>query len=215
MVLRVTKQRLLITFGENCITFYCQKGLTGKKCMTNENKLWFSDDEIVTRIYSIRGIRVMIDRDLAVLYHVDTRVLNQAVKRNLSRFPDDFMFQLDPQEFEKWKSQFVTSKSGRMGLRKRPWVFSEQGIAMLSSVLNSELAIQMNIRIIRIFTRVRNLIGTHQEILKRLMLLEQNDADQEKKIMLILDYLKSLEIREQQEKSMKDRNRIGFKIPEG
>jgi len=126
----------------------------------------------VTRIYLFRGTRVMIDRDLAALYQVDTRTLNQAVRRNKTRFPDDFMFQLNPFEFANWKSQFVTFKSLRIGLRKRPWVFTEQGIAMLSSVLNSELAIQMNIRIIRIFTRMRKLLETHQEILQRLMVLE-------------------------------------------
>ena len=140
--------------------------------------------------------------------------MNQPVRRNLQRFPHDFMFQLDQTELENWKSQFVTSKNLAMGLRKKPLVFTEQGIAMLSSVLNSNLAIQMNIRIIRVFTKMRKLLETHQEILQRLLVLEKNDVDQDKRIMLILDYLKSLEQQEQHEQAMKNRKRIGFRIGE-
>jgi len=158
-----------------------------------------------------RGMRVMIDRDLAALYQVETKALNQAVRRNLQRFPNDFMFQLGPVELENWKSQIVTSKKVAMGLRKKPLVFTEQGIAMLSSVLNSDLAIHMNIRIIRIFTNMRKLLESNQEIFRRLMALEKNDEDQEKKILLILDYLKSFE-KIQQEESLNDRRRIGYKI---
>lgn len=141
---------------------------------------------------------------------VETRVLNQAVRRNLQRFPDDFMFQLDQVEFENWISQIVTSKKAAMGFRNKPLVFTEQGIAMLSSVLNSNLAIQMNIKIIRVFTQMRKLIETHQEILQRLLVLEKNDGDQDQKIMLILDYLKSMEQKDQEEQSLKNRKRIGF-----
>jgi hypothetical protein len=182
--------------------------------MEEDVKILLSDEAIISRIYAIRGMRVMIDRDLAVIYEVETRVLNQAVRRNLQRFPYDFMFQLDQVEFENWISQIVTSKKAAMGYRTKPLVFTEQGIAMLSSVLNSNLAIQMNIRIIRVFTKMRKLLETHQEILQRLMVLEKNDEDQDKRIMLILDYLKSLEQQEQQEQSMKNRKRIGFKIGE-
>ena len=182
--------------------------------MKNEVDILPTEEGIISLIYTIRGLRVMIDRDLAKLYQVETKVLNQAVRRNLQRFPDDFMFQLNQPEFEIWKSQFVTSKSVAKGLRKKPLAFTEQGIAMLSSVLNSDLAIQMNIRIIRVFTKMRKLLETHQEILQRLMLLEKNDADQEQKIMLILDYLKSIELKDQEDLSLKHRNRIGFKIGE-
>jgi hypothetical protein len=182
--------------------------------MEEDVKILLSDEAIIRRIYTIRGMRVMIDRDLAMIYEVETRVLNQAVRRNLQRFPYDFMFQLDQVEFENWISQIVTSKKAAMGYRTKPLVFTEQGIAMLSSVLNSNLAIQMNIRIIRVFTKMRKLLETHQEILQRLMVLEKNDEDQDKRIMLILDYLKSLEQQEQQEQSMKNRKRIGFKIGE-
>jgi hypothetical protein len=182
--------------------------------MKAEVNMLLSDEAIINRIYTIRGMRVMIDRDLAMIYQVETRVLNQAVRRNLQRFPYDFMFQLDQAEFENWISQIVISKKAAMGYRTKPLVFTEQGIAMLSSVLNSNLAIQMNIRIIRVFTKMRKLLETHQEILQRLMVLEKNDKDQDKRIMLILDYLKSLEQQEQQEQSMKNRKRIGFRIGE-
>ena len=182
-----------------------------EKTMEEHVNLLLSDEAIISRIYTIRGMRVMIDRDLAVLYQVETKVLNQAVRRNLQRFPNDFMFQLGPVELENWKSQFVTSKKVAMGLRKKPLVFTEQGIAMLSSVLNSDLAIHMNIRIIRIFTNMRKLLESNQEIFRRLMALEKNDEDQEKKILLILDYLKSFE-KIQQEESLNDRRRIGYKI---
>jgi hypothetical protein len=182
--------------------------------MKEEVKILISEEVIISRIYTIRGMRVMVDRDLAILYQVETKVLNQAVRRNLQRFPDDFMFQLDQLEFENWKSQFVTSKKTLMGIRKKPLVFTEQGIAMLSSVLNNNLAILMNIRIIRVFTKMRKMVETHQEILQRLFALEKNDEDQNQKIMLILDYLKSMEQQELQEQAIKNRNRIGFRIGE-
>jgi hypothetical protein len=104
-----------------------------------------SEENIVGRIYSVRNKKVMIDRDLANLYGVETRVLNQAVRRNENRFPEDFMFQLTAEEFNDWKSQFVISNADKMGLRKPPLAFTEQGVAMLSSVLNSDSAIMVNI----------------------------------------------------------------------
>ena len=152
----------------------------------------------------------MLDNDLAVLYGVGTRDLNKAVKRNPKRFPKDFMFHLTQKEAGNLMFQFGTSSWG--GRRKLPYAFTEQGIAMLSSVLHSDLAIEMNIRIIRVFTKVRKLLETHQEILQRLLILEKNDEDQEKKIMLILDYLKSMEQREKEEQSLNNRTKIGFKI---
>jgi len=115
----------------------------------------------------------MLDRDLAELYKVETRILNQAVKRNESRFPADFMFRLTAEELKDWKSQNVTSNKEKMGLRKLPLAFTEQGVAMLSSVLNSETAIDVNIQIIRIFSRIRELLITHTEILIKLEQLEK------------------------------------------
>jgi hypothetical protein len=125
----------------------------------------------------IRGHKVILDRDLAILYGVPTRVLNQAVQRNRRRFPSDFMFQLSPNELQNWKSQFVTSNLPLlMGLRKRPYAFTEHGVAMLSSVLRSERAVQVNIVIIRAFVKLRRMLMDDRELAKRV-------ADHEKKIL--------------------------------
>ena len=121
-------------------------------------------DVIKNRIYEVRGQRVMLDRDLAELYNVETKVLNQAVKRNIERFPEDFMFRMDNSEWEFLRSQFVTSKDGRGGVRYTPYVFTELGIAMLSSVLRSETAIQVNINIMRAFVAIRHAIGAWQGV---------------------------------------------------
>ena len=116
-------------------------------------------EEIRTRIHVIRGQQVMLDFDLAELYGVETRVLNQAVRRNIERFPEDFMFQLTDDELRNWKSQIVISNSIKMGLRKNPLAFTEQGVAMLSGVLRSPIAIQVNIRIMRAFVAVRQYLA--------------------------------------------------------
>jgi hypothetical protein len=180
--------------------------------MDTKENLIVPDEVIINKIYFIRDQKVMLDKDLAILYGVGTRDLNKAVKRNANRFPVDFMFQLTKSETEILMFQIGTSSWG--GRRKLPYAFTEQGIAMLSSVLHSDQAVQTNIRIIRVFTKVRKLLETHQEILKRLIVLEKNDEDQEKRIMLILDYLKSLEQKKQEEQNIKDRERIGFRIPD-
>lgn len=137
---------------------------------------------IQSLIYQIRNQRVMFDRDLARLYGVETKVLNQAVRRNIKRFPSDFMFQLNEEEYADLKSQFVTSSWG--GSRKLPFVFTEQGVAMLSGLLNSDVAIAVNINIMRAFVELRNYLYSTQQItadiiaLKtRLELLERNDED--------------------------------------
>jgi len=167
------------------------------------------DKTIINKIYIIREKKVMIDRDLAELYGVETKVLNQAVKRNLKRFPDDFMFQLTDEEFRNLRSQIVTSSWG--GSRFRPMVFTEQGVAMLSSILNSERAISVNIQIIRVFTRMRAMIESHKEILKKLEMLEKKDIELNDKVTLIFEYLKELEQSKQEETDLKQRKRIGFK----
>jgi cell shape-determining protein MreC len=171
--------------------------------------LTLPDETIINKIYIIREKKVMIDRDLAELYGVDTRVLNQSVKRNLKRFPDDFMFQLTDEEFRNLRSQIVTSSWG--GSRFRPMVFTEQGVAMLSSVLNSERAIFVNIQIIRVFTRMRAMIESHKEILRKLEMLEKKDIELDEKVTLIFEYLKELEQSKQEETDLKQRKRIGFK----
>lgn len=117
---------------------------------------------IQSKIYEVRGQRVMLDRDLAEMYGVETRVLNQAVKRNIDRFPPDFMFQLTDGELDIWRSQIVMSNSIKMGIRRNPYAFTELGVAMLSSVLNSKTAIQINIGIMRAFVAIRQMIATPQ-----------------------------------------------------
>ena len=126
--------------------------------------------QIQNLIYTIRGQKVMLDSDLAMLYEVETRVLNQAVKRNIERFPTDFMFQLTKDEFYNLKSQFVISRWG--GIRKMPYVFTEQGVAMLSSVLKSKRAINMNVQIIRTFVAMRTWVLENKELTQRLSDLE-------------------------------------------
>ena len=116
----------------------------------------------------------MLDSDLAELYDVETKVLLQAVKRNRDRFPEDFMFQLDQEEYEALRSQFVTSNKGRGGRRFKPYAFTEQGIAMLSSVLNSKRAIQVNIQIMRTFTKLREMIESNKELKRKLDDMEKN-----------------------------------------
>src|SRR5438132_9406726 len=128
--------------------------------------------QIAQSIYLIRGQRVMLSQDLAILYGVAVKVLNQAVKRNAVRFPTDFVFQLQPEELANLKSQFVTSSWG--GLRRaRPYAFTEQGVAMLSSVLKSKRAVQVNIAIMRAFVRLRELIAGHQDLARKLAELEK------------------------------------------
>ena len=119
------------------------------------NEVTIPTETLMNKIYVIRGVKVMLDTDLAELYGVETKVLNQSVKRNSKRFPEDFMFQLSTPEFEILKSQFVTSSWG--GARKLPFAFTEQGVAMLSGILNSDRAITVNIQIMRIFTNMRKL----------------------------------------------------------
>ena len=127
------------------------------------NEATVNSDNLKTAIYTIRGTKVMLDRDLAHLYQVNTKILNQAVKRNTGRFPSDFMFQLSQEEFKNWKSQIVTSNSDKMGLRRPPYAFTEQGVAMLSSVLHSEVAISINIKIMRAFVELRQIIAAQPE----------------------------------------------------
>ncbi len=115
----------------------------------------------------------MLDRDLAIHYGVETRVLNQAVRRNIARFPDDFMFQLTKEELGNWRSQIVMSNSAKMGIRRRPYAFTEQGVAMLSSVLNSERAIQVNIRIMRTFIKMRQMLMNYQELKQKIEEMEE------------------------------------------
>lgn len=131
-------------------------------------------ETVANRIHVIRAQRVMLDRDLATLYGVETRALVQAVKRNVERFPADFMFQLTPQEFAHWRSQIVMSNSGaKMGLRRPPYAFTEHGALQLASVLNSPRAAEMSIVVVRAFVRLRELLATHKDLAAKLKKLER------------------------------------------
>ena len=145
-------------------------------------------ERIVSKIYIIRNKKVMLDKDLAELYGVKTMVLNQAVRRNIKRFPADFMFQLDKNEMKSLISQIVISK-GRGGTRKLPLVFTEQGVAMLASVLNSDRAINVNIQIIRTFVKIRELLATNEVLQRKVMEMEKKYDSKIKKIFDILQLL--------------------------
>ncbi|MDI6778429.1 MAG: ORF6N domain-containing protein [Patescibacteria group bacterium] len=144
---------------------------------------------IENRIFLIRGKKVMFDRDLARLYDVPTKVLNQSVSRNIARFPEDFMFQLTKNEMKIWKSQIVTSNSDIKGLRKNPYVFTEQGVAMLSSVLRSERAIRVNIQIMRTFTKIREMIINNKALREKIEAMERK---YDKKFRVIFEVIKKL-----------------------
>ena len=175
--------------------------------MAKTNKeLMIPDELVMNRIYLVRGQKVMLDRDLAELYGVETKRLKEAVRRNITRFPDDFMFEMIPEELENWRTQFAISNSEKMGLRRPPFCFTEQGVAMLSSVLNSERAIRVNIQIIRVFTRMREMVMTHKDILLQLEKIEKKLSGHDEDIQLIFKYLKQLLNPPQQ-----PRKRIGFK----
>jgi phage regulator Rha-like protein len=135
-------------------------------------------DNVEKKILIVRGHKVLIDKDLAELYGVETKVLIQAVKRNIDRFPSDFMFQLNNQDVVRLRSQFVTSKSGRGGRRYLPYVFTEQGVAMLSTVLKSERAIKVNIAIMRAFVKLRQMLTSNAQLARKLKTLEKKYDEQ-------------------------------------
>jgi len=140
-----------------------------------------SSQEIENRIFTIRGLQVMIDRDLAELYGVETRALNQAVKRNIDRFPNSFRFQLNGEEFENWKSQNVISNSDKMGLRRPPFVFTEQGVAMLSAVLRSATAVMVSLEIMNAFVALRKTLIFQSGILQRIEGIERKILESDQK----------------------------------
>lgn len=171
-----------------------------------ELQLLVADQKILNRIHVIRGQKVMLDEDLAELYGVDTKRLNEQVKRNIKRFPKDFMMTLTSREFQNLKSQFATSRWG--GRRKLPNAFTEQGVAMLSSVLNSDVAIEVNIRIIRVFSKLREYAMTNRDILIQLAKLEKEVKANKVDIENIFSVL--TELLEKQTPYV-PRRRIGFK----
>lgn len=164
-----------------------------------------TDSDIVQKIYIVRGVKAMLDKDLAEMYGVETKRLKEAVRRNISRFPEDFMFELSESEFFNLRSQFATSSWG--GARYTPMAFTEQGVAMLSSVLRSERAIQVNIQIVRVYTRMRQLIVDNKDLWLKIEKIEQALTKKDEEVQAIFKVLKSLLVKEE-----KPREPIGFKI---
>ena len=162
-------------------------------------------ERIERAILVIRGHKVLLDADLATLYGVETRRLNEQVKRNIDRFPDDFMFQLTKQEFENLKSQFATSSRGWGGKRKIPFVFTEHGALMAASVLNSQKAIEMSILIVRVFVKLRGILSTHKQLATKLAQLERKLSTHDEQIVVLFEA-----IRELMTPPAKPKRRIGF-----
>lgn len=167
------------------------------------NKL-LNEEQVLQLIYKIRNQKVMLDSDLAEMYGVETKALNQAVKRNSDRFPPDFMFQLDEEEWANLRSQIVTSSWG--GRRIAPYAFTEQGVAMLSSVLNSARAIQVNISIIRVFVKVREWALNYSDLQEKIQELQDSESNQNQHINHIYQMIEELV-----KPALKDRAEIGFK----
>ncbi|OGS72681.1 MAG: DNA-binding protein [Flavobacteria bacterium RIFCSPLOWO2_12_FULL_35_11] len=171
-----------------------------------KNEITIPDEIITNKIYLIREQKVMLDEDLAELYKVETKQLKRQVRRNIERFPEDFMFELSKNEFENLRSQFGTSKWG--GTRYAPYAFTEQGIAMLSSVLNSQTAIKVNIQIIRVFTKLRQLFTDNLSLKLEIEEIKKKLSHQNKNIELVFSYLD--ELLEKKENKI-PRKKIGYK----
>lgn len=163
------------------------------------------DESIYRKIYVIRDQKIMLDSDLAELYQVDTKRLNEQVKRNSERFPEDFMFQLTQYEWNNLKSHFATS-SLHGGRRSLPYAFTEHGVLMLSSVLSSKRAIAVNIQIMRVYTRLKEMIQSSKELQERMNILEERLYDQDTKISRVFQY-----VQEMNEESAEPRTRVGYK----
>ena len=177
-----------------------------------------ADELVISRIHTVRAQKVMLDRDLAGLYGVPTKALKQAIRRNADCFPEDFMFEMNKEEFNHWRSQIVTSNAGdRMGLRYAPFCFTEHGVLMISSVLNSETAIMVNIQIIRVFTRMRAMFATHKDVLVQLENLSGAVSHHSRDIKVIFHHLKRMEQEEKDRRLLtqiakpKPRPTVGFK----
>jgi hypothetical protein len=166
------------------------------------------DEVIMQKIYYIRNQKIMLDRDLAVLYGVETKRLKEAVKRNAERFPEDFMFEMTKQEFENWRTQFATSKEDKQGLRYAPFCFTEQGVTMLSCVLSSDRAIKVNIQVIRIFTRIRQILMDNTELRLEIEQIKHKLGNHSKNIELVFQYLDELL---EKKNDPKPRPQIGYK----
>jgi phage regulator Rha-like protein len=175
-----------------------------------KDEITLPDEIVMNKIYFIRGQKVMLDRDLAALYEVDTKRLKEAVRRNINRFPEDFMFEMTEKELQNWRTQIASSNSDKMGLRYMPFCFTEQGVAMLSSVLNSEKAITVNIQIIRIFTKIRQMLIDNTELRLEIEKIKKKLDNQGKNMEVVFQYLDQLL---EKKEIPKTRKQIGYKLP--
>ena len=175
------------------------------------NKALIPKDFVISKIYKIRGQKIILDNDLAALYEVDTKALKQAVKRNLDVFPSHFMFELTKEEHESLRSQFVTSKKGRGGTRYLPMVFTEHGILQAANVLRSKRARFMSVRITEIFINMREVIKTHEELFYQMEEIRTRVSGQDEQISLIFEYIKQFENVKEEEWNQATRDKIGFK----
>jgi hypothetical protein len=169
-----------------------------------------AEEIIINKIYHVRGKQVMLSKDLADLYEVETKVLNQQVKRNLGKFPERYMFQLTEEEYNRLRSQNVTLKRGQH-LKYLPFAFTEHGILMISSILNSDRANKVNMLIIDTFIKLRELMFLHKDEIHQLEQIQVKLEAHDKKIMVIFEYLKQIEKSKLQESEQKNRHRIGYK----
>jgi hypothetical protein len=177
--------------------------------LMQNDKLTIAEEVIISRIYLVRGKQVMFSHDLAELYQVQTKVLNQQVKRNLGKFPDRYMFQLTREDADHLRSQYVTFNNWK--IKYLPYAFTEHGILMLASVLNSEKANRINFLIIDTFIKLRDLISLRTDVLTQLEQVQNRLSTHDNRIMAIFKYLKELDKLRQAEKLQKERTRIGFK----
>lgn len=181
--------------------------------MTKEGELILREAVIASKIFTIRGEKVMLDVHLSELYQVETRVLKQAVRRNKERFPDDFMFELTDTEIEAVVSQNVIPSKGHFG-GAAPFAFTENGVAMLSSVLKSKRAIAVNIAVMRTFTTLRKMLLLQKDAMHEISQIRKQLQDHDNNILLIFEYLKQFEEARQQQVEQENRKRIGFKTHE-
>ena len=176
--------------------------------MAGDGKSIIPDEVVISKIFLIRGQKVIFDYHLAELYGVQTKVLKQAVRRNIHRFPEDFMFEISNKEFESLRSHFVTSKRG--GVRYNPMAFTEHGVLMLSSVLKSKTAIEMNIQIVRIFSKMRKMLTDQKEIIHKINQIESKLTNHDDQLSRLFEALKELLLDKISQSQIRERKRIGF-----
>jgi phage regulator Rha-like protein len=171
------------------------------------------DEVLMDKIYIVRGLKVMLDRDLGELYEIETKRLKESVRRNIDRFPKDFMFELSEEEYKYFKENFSSGGRGQHP-KYPPFAFTEHGVLMLASVLNSGRAAQINIQVVRVFIKMREMLMENKSIHNQLEMIQEKLAEHDEKIILFFKYLKQLEQEKQKMSDQDNRSRIGYKQPE-